>query len=60
MEIGDMRHVGVLQGRAGLLVKLWCVRAQNQQCDGEVIEVHLPILAFELATRVHRGHSDAA
>lgn len=48
VEIGDMRHVSVLQDRAGLLVKLRCVRAQKQQCDGEVIEVHLPMLASSL------------
>src|SRR5262249_10728707 len=38
VEISDMRHVCVLQGCTRFLIKLWSIRAQKQQCDGEVIE----------------------
>jgi len=46
VEISDMRHVCVLQGCTRFLVKLWSIRAQKQQCDGEVIELHPRMLAF--------------
>jgi hypothetical protein len=46
-----MRHVGVLQGRTRLLVKLWSVGAQKQQRDGEVIELHPRMLASRAIKR---------
>src|SRR5262245_38927894 len=43
-----MRHVGVLQRRTGLLVKLWSVRAQHEQRDGELVELHVSMLNVAL------------
>src|SRR5215472_3887180 len=48
VEIGDMRHVGVLQRRTGLLVKLWSVSAQHEQRDGELVELHVSMLNVAL------------
>ena len=45
MQFSLVGHVGVLQDVLGVLVELWSVRANDQQCDGEAIELHVRILS---------------
>jgi hypothetical protein len=40
MECGEMRQMGVLQRRSGLIVKLRSIGAQDQQGDGQLVELH--------------------
>jgi hypothetical protein len=48
MEVGEVRHVGVLKRCGGNYVQDGSIRPQHQQGDRELIELHGAILGFPL------------